>query len=341
MPAPWPDLSLDGDPRLIVGNRKGSGLIDCYRVDIHEDTFEEFRGIAVSAVSRIAELTRRPYAHFGALEEDEYFALDNTSIPNRPKRKRQSKATTEATSAEGAALEAPPEGSPPGSDEVAAALRIVAETDQHPVLSAEELRGGLTLNLYMISLPTDAGFLGFIRRTGPQRSIAPGLRFFQYGDTLKRVTEPDFVFDDRVDVIVGHDEVAIFSDTAVQVLFRDVQLVMEGVADNVREVVDTFNTHLPLTEAGTEALTLVCGGGPRIAKRLDELVRHRLGDLSLDPSATKKALAAHELDHLLVDGQLNLTEASIPAFLDFFEGRLFHDDHTQEPRRADRFSPRT
>ena len=52
------------------------------------------------------------------------------------------------------------------------------------------------------------------------------------------------------------------------------------------------------------------------------------------------ALAAHQLDHLLVGGELDLEEDSIPSFLDFLEGRFFHDDHTQEPRRADRFSKR-
>ena len=50
------------------------------------------------------------------------------------------------------------------------------------------------------------------------------------------------------------------------------------------------------------------------------------------------ALAAHQLDHLLVGGELDLEEDSIPSFLDFLEGRFFHDDHTQEPCRADRFS---
>ena len=341
MPAPWPDLSLNGDPRLIVGNRKGSGLIDCYRVDIHEDTFEEFRDIADTAVSRIAELTRRPYAHFGSLEEDEYFALDNASIPNRPRPKRRRKAATDSATEEGAAPESSSQGPSPGSDEVAAALRIVAETDQHPVLSAEGLRRGLKLNLYMISYPTDAGFLGFIRRTGPQRSIAPGLRFFQYGDTLKRVTQPDFVFDDRVDIIVGPDEVAIFSDSAVQVLFRDVQLVMESVTENVHKVVSRFDQHLPLTPGGADALRTMCAKGPRIAKRLNDLVQHRLSDLTLEPETTATALSSHRLGHLLINKTLDLAEESIPSFLDFLEGRLYHDDHTQEPRRADRYSTRS
>ena len=52
------------------------------------------------------------------------------------------------------------------------------------------------------------------------------------------------------------------------------------------------------------------------------------------------ALAAHQLDHLLVGGEFDLAEDSFHSFPDFLEGRFFHDDHTQEPRRADRFSKR-
>ena len=315
MPAPWPELNLNEDPRLVVGFRKGSGLIDCYQVQIHEDTFDEFRQIATGAISRIPNLTRRPYDYFGALEEDEYFSLANTAIPTRSRRT-------------------------PGAEETAAALRIVAQTDQHPLLPADRLRAGLRLNFYMMSFPTPTGFLGFIRQTAPQRSVKPGLRYFQYGDTLKRVRQPDFIFDDRIDLIVGPDELAIFSNTVVQVLFRDVGVVMGSVTGNINVIADTHHQDLPLSIEGKEALRNYGNKGPRNAKRLHDLCQYRLTELKSDPAAVMSDLHNHDLDQLIVNGELCLTEESVSHYLDYLEGRLFHDDHTHDPRRADRFSRR-
>ena len=340
MPAPWPEASLDGEPRFIVGFRKGSGLIDCYRIDIHEDTFGEFREIAQGAISQIPRLTRRPYDYFGALEDDEYFALDITRIPSRPTRASRKKSTRKPIGQVGVSHSGTLEPSAPGDEEAAAALRMVARTDEHRFLTADELRAGLKLNLYMIAFPLDSGFLGFIRRTRPHRSLAPGYRYFQYGDTLKRMSQPDFVLDNRIDMIVGPDEIAVFSDTVFQVLFRDVRLVMGSVDDNVQRLGSAFSEYLPISSDGVEALRRFANRGPTNAKRLHNLAHHRLTDLTLDPADISKDLKSHQLDHLVVNGELTLSDESIPSYVDYLEGRLFHDDHTSEPRRADRFSSR-
>lgn len=338
----WSDLSLGGDPRLIVGRRKQSGLIDCYRIEIHEDTFAEFRDIAQVTIDRLERSTRREYAHFGALEEDEFFAIDVAAIPRRiAGRRRKARAGDEPVVA--AVLSGAPaaEDSVAGVGELAEALRMIADTDTHQVLSSDDLRNKLNLNLYAVCFPTDSGLVGFIRRSGPQRSISPGYRYFQYGDTLRRVERPDFVFDDRIDIVVGPEEIAILSVSAVQVLFADVRLVMESVAENVGKVVRLFDDHLPFNDESRRLLNDVCSKGPRIAKRLDDLVRFRLSAISPDQIALVDMLATHELSGLIRDGGIILDESSIPIFFDFLEGRLFHDDHTREARRADRFSSRS
>lgn len=337
----WADLSLDGDPRLIVGRRKQSGLIDCHRIEIHEDTFVEFRDIAQATIRRLERSTRREYAHFGALEEDEFFAIDVEAIPRRTAgRRRSSHVGDELIVPAGLPSPLAPEDSAAGVGELAAALRMIANADSHPVLSANDLRDDLKLSLYAICFPIGSGFVGFIRRSGPQRSINPGYRYFQYGDTLKRVKHPDFVFDDRIDIVIGSEEVAILSVSAVQVLFADVRLVMESVDGNVRRVAEAFEAHLPFSSSSEQLLREACARGSRIAKRLDDLVRFRLSKISRDPDSLMRTLENHELSSLILDGEFVLDEASISDFFDFLEGRLFHDDHTQEARRADRFSSR-
>ena len=231
-----------------------------------------------------------------------------------------------------------------GPDElfgVAEALRIIDETDQHPVLSAADLRQVSRFNLYAISFHISNSFVGFIRQANPRRSLKPGLRYLQYGDTLKRMEQPDIVIDERVDIVVGPEDVAIISDGSVQVLFRDVDLVMQHVDPNVDAVDAALNECIPLTAGSLDALRIACNSGPRNARRLHNLVYGRLADLDLDSSAFLKALEQRKLGHLVVDGELQLKQSDVPDFLDFVEGRFFDDDHSPETRRADRFSPRT
>ena len=340
MSVPWLDLRLQGDPRLIIGYRQRSGIISCRRVELHEETFSFFKEVADNAISQIQTLTRRQYAYFGALEEDEYFFLETANIPNRQVSKRRRHSIINQTS-QNDYPNGSRQGNTPGTEELASAITMVDETDNHPVLSDDELRSGKKMQLYMISYSTDSGYIGFIRKSNPQKSISPGNRYFQYGETLKNVSTPDFVFDDKIDLIVGPDEVAIFSDKVVQIIFRDVKLVLEGVEDNVKTVVDVFEDQLPLTETGKMLLNKFCGKNPTNAKRIHELVQHRIADLMLDPDSFTRALSRHNLNHLLSDDdEINLTIESIPSFFDFLEGRLFNDDHTQEPRRADRYSKR-
>ncbi|MCY3910100.1 MAG: hypothetical protein OXF99_01220 [bacterium] len=340
MSTQWSDAILDEEPRLIVGTRKATGKIDCYRIDVHEDAFDEFRDIANQTLLRIQDMTKRPYAHFGALEMDEYFSIDTSSIPIPPERKKPRQIQSNVEIAGGPATSEVVREIQPVAGQMAEALRIVSETDLHPPLSAQEIRNQKKFNLYMISFPHNSGFQGFLRKSGPQRSISPGFRYFQYGDTLKRVNTPDFIFDDRIDLIIKADEVQILSESVVDVLFRDVQLFSESVPNNISKVVSAFGNSLPLTEDGMEALSSASSRGPRAAKRLNDLAQYRLQDLAFDSQDLIDALTNHQLDHLLVNGHLDLQEQSVPDFLDFLEGRLFHDDHTKEPRRADRFSRR-
>lgn len=319
MSALWPELSFEEDPRLIIGYRKPNGKIECYHIRLHEDTFNEFREIATSTICRLDTKQSRPYEYFGALEEDEYFILDTSSIPNRPTNNQRKG---------------------PGTEEIASALKMVADTDKHPKLSSDEIRSPLKMNLYMIAYPIESGYIGFVRQANPQRSISPGYRYFLYGHFLKKIDKPPFVFDDRIDLIIGPDKVVILSDTVVQMLFRDVELVMESVAENMTVMVDAFQDQLPLAPQGIEVLHNFCDRGPRNAKRLYDLVHDRLTDLNLDSENIIQALSKHGLDHLLSNGKLNLTDESVPSFFDFIEGRLYHDDHTHEPRRADRYSKR-
>lgn len=329
----WETTSLDGDPRFIVGYRKASGLMDCYNIEIHRDLFPDLRQIARAALGFLGRSTGRPYAPFGALEEDEHFVLERSEIP-RPVQKTKRGLSRDHSRSEDA-------NSPDELFGVAEALRIIDETDHHPVLSAADLREASRFNLYAISFHIGNSFMGFIRQANPRRSLRPGLRYLQYGDTLKRMEQPDIVIDEKIDIVVAPEDVAIVSDGSVQVLFRDVDLVMQQVGVNVDAVCRALGVCIPVTANSLDVLRIACSSGPRNAKRLHHLVHSRLPHLALDSSTFLAALGQRQLGHLIVDGQLQLTESDVPDFLDFVEGRFFDDDHSPETRRADRFSPRS
>ena len=325
--------SLDNDPRFIVGYRKPSGLMDCYMIDIHQDLFEDFREIGRDTLDYLGRSTERPYAPFGALEDDQYFTLERSDVPSpAPTGNEGGLARNDSRLAD--------DTTPHQLHGVAEALRIIDETDQHPVLPPADLHSKSKLNFYAISFQIDNGFVGFIRQTNPRRSLKPGLRYLQYGDTLKRMQHPDIVIDERVDMVVDPEDVAIISEKSMQVLFRDVEIVMQGVDANAADALTTVGTCIAITTESLDALRLVCGRGPRNAKRLHDLVHFRLPHLDLDQSGFLAALKQRQLDQLVPNGRLHLTESDVPDFLDFIEGRLFDDDHSPETRRADRYSTR-
>ena len=107
-------------------------------------------------------------------------------------------------------------------------------------------------------------------------------------------------------MIVGPDEVAVFVRYGrSSAHFRDVRLVMDSVNGNIERLGSAFSEYLPLSSEGTDALRRFANRGPRNAKRLHDLCQiTALHDLTLDPVAISEDLSGHQLDHLLVDGEL-------------------------------------
>lgn len=340
----WSQIDLKRDPKFVVGRRKSNGSIEALRVEIHKDTFDHFRDIAKATLDQVNKMRRRPYAPFGALDEKEYFflPLQESQVNVADPVHRIEAGNTDDAGSQGQHSNI---GISLGPDQTTAALDMVRNASSHEVLHAQRLHAlnaaneefSLQLNLYAISFLTPRGPVGFIRRTGPRRTISPGFKYFQYGDTLTSIEQPDFVLDGKIDVVVGIDEILLLSDMAAQILFRDVRLALKEVPGNVDTLVAAFANDLPLSANAIDALRQYCGRGPQAAKRLHGIARGRIDALSVD----KDALSRHGLDVLLEGRQLNLTTDQIPVFFDYLEGRLYHDDHTSEARRADRYSKRS
>jgi hypothetical protein len=65
----------------------------------------------------------------------------------------------------------------------------------------------------------------FVRKYNPQRGLKAGrLRVAANGDTLARFEDPLFNFDFNFDLIIAPNEIAIFSVTAFNSVFADIEL---------------------------------------------------------------------------------------------------------------------
>lgn len=316
----WAQTDLSGEPRLLLGERKSSKRIDVHRVELHDDLFGDLRSIAGLAVAEIQRRDAKPYSTFASKTGDDYFDVDVSDIPRRRNlRKREDD---------------------PEAFEIASALNMVADCDAHLVMTAEELRQA-DPSLYAIVFEQSGDYIGFIRNTSPRRQVKAGLRYLQYGDTLRRINPPDLTIDDDIDLVVAADRCAVLSPAAFTTIFGDVGVAFEQVPSNIEAISDALKRVLPLGAGTLAALNARCGRRVGDAKRLHHIISQRKGALkSLKPDDLKSLLKLRGLDGSVKNGELTLTDDNVSDFLDLVEGRLFNDDVTGEERRADSYSPR-
>jgi hypothetical protein len=316
----WTQTDISGQPRLLLGQRKSSKKIEVHRIQLHQDLFDDLRSIAQSAIAELERRDAKPYSTFASKTGDDYFDVDVSDIPRRRDMRRRE--------------------DDPEAYEIASALAMIADTDTHPVMTAEELRDA-DPSLYAIVFESDGDYVGFIRNSPPRRPVRPGLRYLQYGDTLRRVAPPDLAIDDEVDLVVASDGCAILSPAAFTTLFGDVGVAFEQVPGNVKAMSDALKGVLALSSGSVTALNTRCGRRVSDAKRLHHIVTERRGALKgLTSAELRTLLKRRGLEDAIQKGEISLTDDDVSDFLDLVEGRLFNDDVTGEERRADTYSPR-
>lgn len=320
MPKDWTKTNLSGPPRLLLGRRKSSKKIDVHRVEVHENVFEDFRDIAKYTIIELKRRDPKPYSAFAGKDPDDYFDIDTDDIPRRKDRRKRE--------------------DDPEAWEIASTLAMVADCDQHPTLTAEELRQAAS-SLYAIVFEHGGEYVGFIKCVSPKRAIKPGWKYLQYGDTLRKVEPPDLMIYEDIDVVVAADRCAVLSSAAFATLFGDVGIAFKQVPANVETIARILRGVLPIGEETIVALQDRCERRISDAKRLQHIVSEREGALKrLKRKELESLIQKRGLGNVVKSGQLLLTTEKVSDFLDLIEGRLFSDDVTREERRADSYSPR-
>ncbi|MGY2872853.1 hypothetical protein ACVW00_000043 [Marmoricola sp. URHA0025 HA25] len=207
-----------------------------------------------------------------------------------------------------------------------------------PRLNADDLPAA-DLSFYALTCGDDPNDRTvFLRRSNPRRGLRRGKWFTSLSDSLTRVEEPIFGFDDQVDLVFQDDHVLVLSQTAFAALFR----ANDELAAQVPHWVETLRNHVPMTRKGAKRLEARTLRDSRLKRRLEAITtRGHLQDV--DPSELREAMTQVGLDpDRLVDSKNRLTfeDEDIPEVLQFLNEDLFYGALTQSGFRADKKAAR-
>jgi hypothetical protein len=344
----WQAVDLSGDPHLVLGRRKGRG-IEAARLDVHIDLFADMREACLSALQTIATTRGRAYEPNAQIETGEehflFSVADLASLIPQPSSETNAKVDDGlnelAESAESNVRDASPAAFYP------ALLGCLRDPGSLNLLTRSDFFRFTPLFYAIMWQQSDDKWVSFIRKTNPRQFFKAGRRWCQYSDALKRVpTEPTFVLEQQVDVVVNAGIIVSFSGSVIKTLFSDLRLVHAEVPSYVHAASETIREHVPLTEQSIESLNAAGKKLQSVATRLyglstrlNELKEH--GTLTSDRYREIARDDERALGVLDSAGRFDFDEDGAMIFLDIIEGRYFEDDWTGSPRRADRFSQRS
>ena len=326
MPTTWEAIDLSGDPRFVAGWRSGGKRLDAHRFKLHNEVFPTLRDLCTPALDFAKEAQGRPFEPFAGLEEGEQYSVqDISALPPRPPTK-QSPAAESGTSEQDTA-------------DLVRLIRVGDALDEATREDMDERR----YSFYAICWPMQSTMIGFVSKSSPIATLQPGVRYFQYGETLKTAERPDLALREGADLIVAVDEIAIIRPFAFTTLLGDVGVSFQSVPDDVKKIRDALSSSIPLSSSACDVLTAKAQHLSSLARRL-RLLPQRLEALGkLDTKKVRASMKRHGVDPgelLNTNGQFTFPPEGVEVFLDVIEGRYFEDDLGDESRRADRYSRR-
>lgn len=297
-------FTLDpNDPTLtlLVGRRSGIHVIGGH-VNVADDAREALRASADRAVEDLETKDVRQYDPDAQLEDGEYFLLDRAAVED--------------------------------------SMRMLAFLDggpESPLLSPDDVAERPQL-FYASLIGQDVGRrLAFVSKSNPAKVVRSGLFMTPKHDVLTRIDDDVFLFEDRVDLIVNHDQIVVFNQPAFEQWFRDTPVLQE----RVRDWIGGITQHLPLDGDGADRLAERCRTNSRLRRVLYSIqARGHLKDVSI--ARIRQHVRSQGLDasRLINGGKLVFDDADPTTLLKLLNEDLFKGGLTDEPFVVDRKSRR-
>jgi len=332
-PADWPALDVSGDPLLVVGRRRPPRGLKGFVVDLHKETFETMREIAQATTTELAGRTRHKW-HPNAIAEpgEQYLSISVNELPARPQRRR-------------VATEGQDPSSSPASDprlaQAADLLHEVLDPGRLDNIDPDDLDSEHLLFYALCWQRGDDGKpLAFVSKYDPTTVLRKASHFFRFAGTLRSADAPDFALNDRADLVITNEEVAILNESAFDHLFSDIRGMLNEVPANAASLKAAL-TGLPMSVDSENALIDICTRKPSLARRLQNFAASPSA-AAITPKALTTVLKRHGQapKDFINNGTLEIKPAQAEIFLDVAEGRWYEADFTAEPRRAARWSRR-
>lgn len=214
-------------------------------------------------------------------------------------------------------------------------LEALAQGGDLPKLTARELPAA-ELQFYALVIGDDsASRTVWIRLTNVRRGLKPDRKIFTtLGDTLTKVLDPIFGFDDDFDMVAADGQLAVLSLGSFKKLFRD----NSALAAQIPGWISAITDHLPIAPAAEAILADKCSRDSRARGKL-EAINFR-GHLPTVPPATiRKKMRDYGLDvrrFFNQQNQLDFKNEDVNDLLKVLNEDLFKGLLTDTKFRADR-----
>jgi SAM-dependent methyltransferase len=307
-------IDVAGDITLVVARRSGRRLHG-YKVEFATGAGESIRVVCSETLERVRQRTARQYeASLRIDDQREYLAVPDEQLvlheSFRPKRQRRTSASNDDGNQAVVSVETDPQ--------VRDLLRRASGLDRLP---AEHL-ARFAFQFYAAVVGSDPGRrTSFVRKKNPAKVLKRGGLVFSYGDRLTEVADPLMLLDDRFDLVVAEDGLAVLDQDVFERLFRDVEVLAERYPVYAK----AFET-LQLGGGELEILVERCRRDSRLGARLRQI--YESGHLAAGKVTTKQVIREIDRlelprDRLLSDGKLDFSGADAGTILKLLNDDLF------------------
>ncbi|RIJ12743.1 Kiwa anti-phage protein KwaB-like domain-containing protein [Clavibacter nebraskensis] len=310
-------------PLLMLGNPVRGGLVAASRVDTAPKVKSELGRIVDDGIARLRSASAIPYSETQNLDDDQYFSGTLSAILG----------LNESESGDGGASTEPDVGL------AASLITVISEaraTDKR--LSPAEVQAGSFVFYIVVVQDADGNDVAFVRKTRGLK-VATGSKFFMIGsDKLSKLEEPIFRIDYYFDFVIQGDNIAIWNVDNFLKMFGDMDALTNAVPAYVESIEQSLD--FGLSSPVKESVLSLGRGSPRMAQQIRRI--SRLAYLSdIEPEALNAYLdeiSAMNHSITLSDGNLEMSEADVPAFLNLLEQRLWKGPFDGAIRQAQAFS---
>ena len=177
----------------------------------------------------------------------------------------------------------------------------------------------------------------FIRLYNPRRVARPGLFSTVFGEELRKLKDPIFVFDSEFDMVVTNEGIAALNQNAFERIFRDLSVMRGRLPDYVEHI----TSKLPMKSEDAARFLAKCVTNSRVANRARAIFEK--GHLAnVEIAHVKAEIKKQGLDEgkFVKDGHLVFDEADPYSLLQLLNEDLFIGGLSKTPFAAQRKSAR-